>query len=73
MSVRDQEQRAKNATRKADEVAQRIKKRAGEADRRAIEADRRAEEVRRRIEVGDVRPRPLPGMREDSIPSTPSD
>jgi hypothetical protein len=34
----------------------------------AKEADLRAKEVRRRIEVGDVEPRPLPGMREDSLP-----
>jgi hypothetical protein len=38
----------------------------------ANEAMLRAEEVRRRIEVGDVEPRPLPSLREDSLPSTPS-
>src|SRR5215212_10625093 len=36
---------------------------------RAREASLRAEEVKRRIEVGDVEPRPLPGMREDSLES----
>lgn len=36
---------------------------------RAVAADRRKEQVKRRIEVGDVQPRPLPGMREDSLPS----
>jgi hypothetical protein len=36
---------------------------------RAQEASLRAEEVKRRIERGDVRPRPLPGMREDSLES----
>ena len=40
--------------------------------RQAEEAMLRAEEVRRRIEVGDVQPRPLPSLREDSIPSIPS-
>jgi hypothetical protein len=32
-------------------------------------ASLRAEEVKRRIERGDVQPRPLPGMREDSLES----
>jgi hypothetical protein len=36
---------------------------------RAHEATLRANEVKRRIEVGDVQPRPLPGMREDSLES----
>ena len=36
---------------------------------RAHEASLRANEVKRRIEVGDVEPRPLPGMREDSLES----
>jgi hypothetical protein len=36
---------------------------------RQKEADRRAREVVRRIEKGDVDRRPLPGMREDSLPS----
>jgi hypothetical protein len=39
------------------------------AVRQADEASLRAEEVRRSIEVGDVQPRPLPSLREDSIPS----
>jgi hypothetical protein len=39
------------------------------AVRQADEASRRAEEVERSIEVGDVQPRPLPSLREDSIPS----
>jgi len=34
---------------------------------RAHEASLRANEVKRRIERGDVQPRPLPGMREDSL------
>ena len=36
---------------------------------RAHEATLRANEVKRRIEVGDVQPRSLPGMREDSLES----
>ena len=36
---------------------------------RVHEASLRAEEVKRRIEVGDIEPRPLPGMREDSLRS----
>ena len=36
---------------------------------RAHEATLRSNEVKRRIEVGDVQPRPLPGMREDSLES----
>ena len=52
--------------RRADrEVGQRIAA-------RAHEATLRANEVKRRIEVGDVQPRPLPGMREDSMESMPS-
>ncbi len=39
---------------------------------RAHEASLRAEEVKRRIERGDVQPRPLPGLREDSEESLPS-
>jgi len=69
MSVREQEQRKQEALRKAKEVEKRIERRMRETDRRAHEAELRAEEVRRRIETGDVEPRPLPGMREDSIPS----
>jgi hypothetical protein len=37
--------------------------------RQANQATLRAEEVRRRIEVGDVVPRPLPSLREDSMES----
>ena len=69
MSVREQEQREQEDLRKAKEVEKRIERRMREAVRRANEAELRAEEVRRRIETGDVEPRPLPGMREGSIPS----
>jgi hypothetical protein len=72
MSVRDQERRAREAMRKAAEVEKRIDERMKGAVRQSEEAMLRAEEVRRRIETGDVRPRPLPSLREDSIPSIPS-
>jgi hypothetical protein len=41
----------------------------GRIEQRAHEAWRRAEQVVRRIEKGDVSPRPLPGLRDDSMPS----
>ena len=69
MSVRDQERRAREAIRRADEIASRITRRMQAADHQANEAALRAEEVRRRIEVGDVVPRPLPSLREDSLES----
>ena len=69
MSVRDQERRAREAMRRSDEVASRIERRMQEAVRQADQATLRAEEVERRIEVGDVQPRPLPSLREDSMES----
>jgi hypothetical protein len=69
MSVRDQERRAREAMRRSDEVASRIERRMQAAVRQANEASLRAEEVERRIEVGDVQPRPLPSLREDSMES----
>lgn len=72
MSVREQERRAREAMRKSNEVETRIERRMQAAVHQANEAMLRAEEVRRRIEVGDVQPRPLPSLREDSLPSTPN-
>ena len=69
MSVRDQERRAREAMRRSDEVQKRINKRMQGAVRQQNEAMLRAEEVRRRIEVGDIQPRPLPSLREDSLES----
>jgi hypothetical protein len=69
MSVRDQERRAREAMRRSDEVASRIERRMQGAARQADQATLRAEEVERRIEVGDVVPRPLPSLREDSMES----
>ena len=56
----------------SEEVQKRIGQRMKDTVRQAEEAMLRAEEVRRRIEVGDIQPRPLPSLREDSIPSIPS-
>ena len=67
MSVSEQERRAREAMRRAQKVEARIDRRMQEAVRQANEAT-----LRRRIEVGDVQPRPLPSLREDSLPSTPS-
>ncbi len=72
MSVRDQERRAREAMRRADEVESRIKRRMRGAVRQANQATLRADQVRRRIEVGDVQPRPLPSLREDSLESSES-
>ena len=57
---------------RSEEVQNRIDQRMKNAVEQAEQAMLRAEEVRRRIEVGDVQPRSLPSLREDSIPSIPS-
>ncbi len=70
MSIREQERRQKEAERRIDE-------RMHAADRhvrggilaRQKAADLRANEVIERIEKGGVDPRPLPGLREDSMAS----
>ena len=70
MSVRDQERRQR-------EAEHRIAERMRAADRRVRggilarqdAADVRANEVVERIEKGGVDPRPLPGLREDSMAS----
>src|SRR5215217_5429656 len=69
MSVCDQERRAREAMRRSNEVQSRIERRMQGATRQANQATLRAEEVERRIEVGDVQPRPLPSLREDSMES----
>jgi hypothetical protein len=70
MSIRDQERRQREAERRIDQRMRRadaeIKTR---IEQRAREATLRAQEVVRRIEKGDVQPRPLPGLREDSVAS----
>ena len=69
MSMRDQERRKRRAISRADGVKERIAARMREVELVAKEATRRADGVKRRIEVGDVEPRPLPSIREDSLES----
>ena len=70
MSVRDQERRAREAERRIGDAMRRADREIKPSiEARAHEATLRANEVKRRIEVGDVQPRPLPGMREDSLES----
>jgi hypothetical protein len=67
--MREQERRKRQAIDRADGVKNRIAGRMRDAELIAKEAERRADQVKRRIEVGDVEPRPLPSLREDSLPS----
>ena len=67
--MREQERRKQQAINRADGVKNRIAGRMRDAELIAKEAKRRADQVKRRIEVGDVQPRPLPSLREDSLPS----
>ncbi len=67
--MREQERRKRQAISRADGIKKRIAGRMREAELLAKESKRRADQVKRRIEVGDVEPRPLPGLREDSLPS----
>jgi hypothetical protein len=69
MSMREQERRKRQAINRADGVRDRISGRMREAELLAKEAKRRADQVKRRIEVGDVEPRPLASLMEDSLPS----
>lgn len=73
MSIREQERRQREAERRINKLMKRADREVRETiEARAVAADRRKEEVKRRIEKGDVDPRPLPGMREDSMASMPS-
>lgn len=69
MSMREQERRKRQAISRAEGVKKRLGGRMREAELLAKEATRRADGVKRRIEVGDVEPRPLPSLREDSMES----
>ena len=70
MSVREQERRQKEAERRIGEAMRRADRQVGkQIEQRARAADIRAAQIVRRIEKGDVEPRPLPGLREDSMPS----
>ena len=73
MSIREQERRQREAERRINKLMKRADREVRNTiEARAVAADRRKEEVKRRIEKGDVDPRPLPGMREDSMESMPS-
>ena len=70
MSIRDQERRQQQVERRIDERMRRADREVRQRmEQRASAASHRAEQVKRRIEKGDVEPRPLPGMREDSMES----
>jgi hypothetical protein len=70
MSIREQERRQKQVERRIEETMRRADREVRQKmEARAVAADRRKEQVKRRIEYGDVEPRPLPGMREDSMES----
>ena len=70
MSIREQEGRQKEAEKRIDRAMRQADRNVrGSVEARAREADKRAREVIRRIEKGDVEPRPLPGLREDSMES----
>ena len=70
MSIREQERRQRENERRINEAMGRADREVrGRIEARAQEATRRAQEVVRRIEKGDAQPRPLPGLREDSMES----
>jgi hypothetical protein len=70
MSIRDQERRQESVERRIDRRMRAADKYVlGNILARQKEADRRAEEVIERIERGGVDPRPLPGLRENSMAS----
>ena len=70
MSIREQERRQRQAEKKIDDRMRRSDREVrGAMEERSRQADLRAKEIVRRIEKGDADPRPLPGMREDSLES----
>ena len=70
MSIREQERRQRQAEKRIDDRMRRSDREIrGAMDERSRQADLRAKEIVRRIEKGDADPRPLPGMREDSLES----
>ncbi len=70
MSIREQERRQREAMNRIDERMRRSDREVrGAMEERSRQADLRAREIVRRIEKGDVDPRPLPGLREDSLES----
>ncbi len=70
MSIRDQERRQKESERRIDERMRAADKYVrGNILARQKQAELRSNEVIKRIEKGGVEPRPLPGLREDSMAS----
>jgi hypothetical protein len=69
VSVRDQERRQREAERKIAERMRVADDRVRGILARQNAADVRANQVVERIEKGGVDPRPLPSLREDSMPS----
>jgi hypothetical protein len=70
VSIREQERRQKESERRIDERMRAADRHVlGNILARQKEADRRSNEVIERIEKGGVDPRPLPGLREDSMAS----
>lgn len=70
MSIRDQERRQQQVERRIDERMRQADREVGRRiEQRASAASHRAEQVKRRIEKGDIQPRPLPSLREDSLES----
>lgn len=65
LSVIEQEQRAHQASLRAEEVLEASYRPMRNAERKAKEATHRAEELKWRIEVGGIRPRSLPTTRRD--------
>src|SRR4028119_2082258 len=62
--------RQREATNRIDERMRRSDREIrGAMEERSRQADLRAREIVRRIEKGDADPRPLPGLREDSLES----
>lgn len=70
MSIREQERRQREVEKRIDAAMRRADREVrGAIEERSRQADLRAKEVVRRIVKGDVEPRSLPGMREDSLDS----
>ena len=67
LCVHEQEQRAHQASLRAEEVLYASYGQMREAERKAKEVTHRAEELEWRIEVGDIRPRSLVGTRPARI------
>lgn len=70
LSIREQERRQKQSEKRIDDRMRRSDREIrGAIEERSRQADLRAKEIVRRIEKGDADPRPLPGIREDSLES----